>query len=256
MCVKLGRLSFLHFRDITGVTFRHDSTCSQDIIKNNREAKFLVYLTISGCFGYGDRVRAVISLFYLEIDTDRAFLIHWKTPKPLEGFLTPKNVNWTFPVPLLETRKHFWTKVHSHWKEDLDNWQMKNSSLLVSFVKKRKLQGLFLQTSGNCKIECIFCGRRNTREQISDATSTRPGNQLLVTRLPAVCKDRLCVDVLLNTVPRLQNALKNTRIKLRENSTFVIGDEQFGRNNTRVFNARLLIFQNISGVQRKSKNST
>jgi len=75
----------------------------QDIISNKREAKFLVYYcpsTNKGCNGYGDRVRAMVSLFYLAILTDRAFLIHFKGPQPLERFLAPKNINWTFPIPL------------------------------------------------------------------------------------------------------------------------------------------------------------
>ena len=70
----------------------------QDIINNKREEKFLVYCcdwTNSGCAGYGDRVRAVISLFYLAILTDRAFLIHWKTLKPLERFLTEYQLDFS-----------------------------------------------------------------------------------------------------------------------------------------------------------------
>ena len=107
----------------------------QDIINNKREAKFLVYFCDwkpSGCAGYGDRVRAVISLFYLAILTDRAFLIHWKTPKPLERFLTPKKINWTFPIPLLETRKHFWKDIFGQRRKDLDGWLTKNSSAALS----------------------------------------------------------------------------------------------------------------------------
>ena len=47
-------------------------------------------------------------------------------------------------------------------------------------------------------------------------------------------------DFLFHTTPRLQNALQNTRKKLRKNKAFVIGihirlgDKQFGRNSTRV----------------------
>jgi len=47
-------------------------------------------------------------------------------------------------------------------------------------------------------------------------------------------------DFLFHTTPRLQNALQNTRKKLRKNSPFVIGihirlgDKPFGRNHTRV----------------------
>jgi len=117
----------------------------QDIINNKREAKFLVYScpwTNKGCCGYGNRVYAMVSLFYLAILTDRAFLIHWKAPKPLESFLTPKNINWTFPIPLLETRKHYW-RTGGHTNKALDGWLTKNTSAVVNLVKKENFKVYF-----------------------------------------------------------------------------------------------------------------
>jgi len=117
----------------------------QEIINNKREAKFLVYScpwTNKGCCGYGNRVYAMVSLFYLAILTDRAFLIHWKAPKPLESFLAPKSINWTFPIPLLETRKHYW-RTGGHTNKALDGWLTKKHLSSSEFGEKRKFQGLF-----------------------------------------------------------------------------------------------------------------
>ena len=215
----------------------------QDIISNKREAKFLVYFcdwTNSGCFGYGDRVRGLISLFYLAILTDRAFLIHWKTPKPLERFLTPKNINWTFPIPLLETRKHFWRKIYHHRREDLDGWQTKNHSEVVSFLKKENFKVYFdkpveIVTSNMYFAEGAMQENKYLmqRAQAMEISPLLPGSR-------QHAKIGCAFDVLFNALPRLQNALQNTRKKLRENSSFVIGihirlgDKQFGRSYTRV----------------------
>ena len=217
----------------------------EDIINNKREAKFLVYFcdwTNKGCYGYGDRVRGMISLFYLAILTDRAFLIHWKTPKPLERFLTPKDINWTFPIPLLETRKHFWRKARGQGKKDLelDGWQTKNSSAVSSLVKKENFKVYFDKPVEIISTNVNFAegAMQNNkylmqRAQDMEISPLLPGSQRYT-------KMGCAFDILFNTPPRLQNALQNTRRKLRENSTFVIGihirlgDKPFGRNNTRV----------------------
>ena len=215
----------------------------QDIINNKREAKFLIYFcdwANNGCFGYGDRVRGLISLFYLAILTDRAFLIHWKTPKPLERFLTPKNINWTFPIPLLETRKHFWRNIYRHRKKDLDGWITKNISAVASLVKKENFKVYFDKPVEIVATNVYFAEgamQKNKylmqRAQAMEIRPLLPGSQ-------RHAKIGCAFDILFNTPPRLQNALQNTRKKLRENSTFVIGihirlgDKPFGRNNTRV----------------------
>ena len=215
----------------------------QEIINNKREAKFLVYfcdLPFGACFGYGDRIRGLISLFYLAILTDRAFLIHWKAPKSLERFLTPKNINWTFPIPRLGTRKHFWRKIHGQRKKDLDGWQTKNSSAVVNLVKRENFKVFFdkpveIVTSNvyfaeGAMQENKYLMQRAREMEISPLL---PGSR-------RYANIGCAFDVLFDTPPHLQNALRNTRKKLRENSTFVIGihirlgDKQFGRNNTRV----------------------
>ena len=217
----------------------------QDIIKNKREAKFLVYFCdwpFRGCFGYGDRVRAVISLFYLAILTDRAFLIHWKAPKPLERFLTPKNINWTFPIPLLETRKHFWRNIHGQTKKDLDGWLARNGSAVSNLVKKENFNVYFDKPVEIVTSNVYFAdGAMQRNEYLMPRARDMEIKPLLPgSRTRRHAKIGCAFDFLFDIPPRLQNALQNTRKKLRENSTFVIGihirlgDKQFGKNNTRV----------------------
>ena len=218
----------------------------QDIISNKREAKFLVYYCSrteldTGCFGYGDRVRAVISLFYLAILTDRAFLIHWKSPKPLESFLTPKDINWTFPIPLLETRNHYWRNTYSaDRKKKFDGWLRRNASEVKSLVSKENFQVYFdkpveIVTSNVYFAEGAMQKNKYLMQRAQDMEISP-----LLRGSQRNAKIGCAFDVLFSTTPPLQNALQNTREKLRENSTFVIGihirlgDKQFGGRNTRV----------------------
>ena len=179
-------------------------------------------------------------MFYLAVLTDRAFLIHWKTPKPLERFLTPKNINWTFPIPLLETRKHFWRNIYRHRKKDLDGWQTKSSSAVSSLVKKENFKVYFDKPVEIVTTNVNFAERsmqKNKylmqRAQVMGISPLLPGSQWYA-------KIGCAFDILFHAPPCLENALQHTRRKLRKNSTFVIGihirlgDKPFGRNNTRV----------------------
>ena len=214
----------------------------QDIINNKREAKFLVYScpwTSKGCCGYGNRVYAMVSLFYLAILTDRAFLIHWKAPKPLESFLTPKNINWTFPIPLLKTRKHYW-RTGGHKNKYLDGWLTKNTSAVVNLVKNEHFK-VYFDTPVEIVTSILYFAKgamqKNKylmqRAQDMEISPLLPGSQ----RYAMI---GCAFDFLFHTTPGLQNALQNTREKLRKNNALVIGihirlgDKQFGRNNTRV----------------------
>ena len=202
----------------------------KDIINNKREAKFLVYICDStytgharGCFGYGDRVRAVISLFYLAILTDRAFLIHWKTPKPLERFLTPKNINWTFPIPLLETRKHFWRKIYGQTKKELEDWLVRNGSALSSLVKTENFNVYFDKPVEIIASNVYLAGGAM---QTNKHLMQRARDLEISPLLPGFRRHALigcAFNFLFDIPPRLQKALQNTRKKLRENNTFVIG---------------------------------
>ncbi|PFX33270.1 hypothetical protein AWC38_SpisGene1872 [Stylophora pistillata] len=96
-----------------------------DILSKRREEKYLVYLcpgTRQGCCGYGNRLRAVASLFYLSVLTDRAFLIDWRAPEPIENHLTPRNIQWNYSEPIdictgLQIRKHYWGSTKTDVRE-------------------------------------------------------------------------------------------------------------------------------------------
>ena len=216
----------------------------QDIISNNREAKFLVFYcpsTTKGCSGYGDRVRAMVSLFYFAILTDRAFLIHFKGPEPLERFLAPKNINWTFPIPHLETRKHSWKNNHNNInsKLALEGWLTKNASAALQLMEKEN----FLYFDKPVEIVASNIYFANGAMQKNKYLMQRAQDMEISPLLPGSQRYAMigcAFDVLFSPTPRLRDTLQNTRKKLRENSAFVIGihirlgDKEFGRNFTRV----------------------
>ena len=87
-----------------------------DIINNRRPPKYLVYFCGGkkyGCGGYGNRLGAITSLFYLAVITGRAFLIDWNTTAPIGDYLQPRNIQWNFPISKLGHLKknyHYWGK--------------------------------------------------------------------------------------------------------------------------------------------------
>lgn len=238
-------------------------TLHQDIINNRREAKFLIYScpwTSKGCCGYGNRVYAMVSLFYLAILTDRAFLINWKTPKPLERFLKPKGINWTFPIPNLETRKHYW-RTGGHAQKVLDGWLTKNTSAVVSLIRKENFT-VYFDKPVEIVASILYSvehGLKKNKHLMQRARELKispllPGSQ----RYAMI---GCAYDFLFNKSPRLQNALQNTRNALRSNNTFVIGihirlgDIQFGRNTTRVSESEFpKFFSCAKKVERKLFN--
>lgn len=230
-------------RDICGKEWQSKyQALHQDIINGKREAKFLVYScpwTSKGCCGYGNRVYAMVSLFYLAILTDRAFLIHWKAPKALERFLKPKNINWTFPTPPLETRKHYW-RTGGHTQKVLDGWLTKNTSAVVSLIKKENFKVYFDKPVEVVASILYFVEGGMQKNKYLMERAHEMKISLLLPGSQRYAMIGCAYDFLFNKTLRLQNALQNTRKKLRENRAFVIGihirlgDTQFGRNYTRV----------------------
>ena len=67
----------------------------------------------NGCGGYGNRIEAISSLFFLAVLTKRAFLIDWNGSIPIENFLKPKNIQWDYSAAKLSgmrRRRHYWGK--------------------------------------------------------------------------------------------------------------------------------------------------
>eukprot|EP00730_Choanoeca_flexa_P011693 TRINITY_DN2760_c0_g1_i1.p1 TRINITY_DN2760_c0_g1~~TRINITY_DN2760_c0_g1_i1.p1 ORF type:complete len:443 (+),score=51.01 TRINITY_DN2760_c0_g1_i1:138-1466(+) len=57
----------------------------------------LVYTCQDFCGGTGDRLRGIITAFYLSILTNRAFFLHSTIPQPMEAFFTSNYINWSWP---------------------------------------------------------------------------------------------------------------------------------------------------------------
>lgn len=90
------------------------SQLHDDILNNRRPPKYLVYICGGekyGCGGYGNRLGAIASLFYLSVVTGRAFLIDWNSTVPITEYLQPKNIRWNYPTSKLSHLKknyHYW----------------------------------------------------------------------------------------------------------------------------------------------------
>ena len=121
-----------------------------DILSKRREEKYLVYLcpgTRQGCCGYGNRLRAVVSLFYLSLLTDRAFLIDWRAPEPIENYLTPRNIQWNYSEPIdvctgLQIRKHYWGTTKTDIRE-AEGWIIQDSSHFKKWLTTTDLEKYF-----------------------------------------------------------------------------------------------------------------
>ena len=121
-----------------------------NILSKHLEKKYLVYLcpgTRQGCCGYGNRLRAVVSLFYLSVLTDRAFLIDWRAPEPIENYLKPRYIQWNYTEPLdvctgLQIRKHYWGSTKTDIRE-AEGWIIQDSSHFKKWLTTTDLKEYF-----------------------------------------------------------------------------------------------------------------
>jgi len=121
-----------------------------NILSKHMEEKYLVYLcpgTRQGCCGYGNRLRAVVSLFYLSVLTDRAFLIDWRAPEPIENHLKPRHIQWNYTEPLdvctgLQIRKHYWGSTKTDIRE-AEGWIIQDSSHFKKWLTTTDLKEYF-----------------------------------------------------------------------------------------------------------------
>ncbi|XP_068747141.1 uncharacterized protein [Montipora capricornis] len=122
----------------------------EDILSRRRQEKYLVYLcpgTRQGCCGYGNRLRAVVSLFYLSVLIDRAFLIDWRAPEPIENHLIPRNIQWNYSEPTdvctgLPIRKHYWGTTKTDIRE-AEGWIIQDSSHFKKWLTSTDLENYF-----------------------------------------------------------------------------------------------------------------
>lgn len=102
---------------LCGTEWQEEYTQLHDDILNNRKPpKYLIYSCGGnkyGCGGYGNRLGAITSLFYVAVITGRAFLIDWNSTVPITDYLQPKNIQWNYPTSKLKNLKrnyHYWGK--------------------------------------------------------------------------------------------------------------------------------------------------
>ncbi|XP_029207284.2 uncharacterized protein LOC114970947 [Acropora millepora] len=211
------------------------------IIKGTRKPKFLVYScpwTNKGCCGYGNRVYALVSLFYLAILTDRAFLIDWTAPKPLKHFLEPKSINWNYPVPNLDHRRHLWRTLKDDKEKVRDGWITKNTSAFVSWMRSENMMKYF-DKPVEIATSILFFAENAMKKNIyltkrARELTLRP----LLVGTPRYSMIGCAFDFLFQPKTTLQDSLDNTRRALRKNGALFVGihirlgDQQFGRVDT------------------------
>lgn len=93
-----------------------------NLTSSNSFTKYLVYQCYHVCGGIGDRLHAIVSLYYIALRTQRQLIIDSPTPYPLINVLIPNKVNWNQAsnVYELSTRKiHIYSI--DHWHESLQH---------------------------------------------------------------------------------------------------------------------------------------
>lgn len=151
-----GKLNFENWhqersKDVCGTGWQERyRKLHEEIVSKHHDEKYLVYLcpgTRQGCCGYGNRLRAVVSLFYLSVLLDRAFLIDWRAPEPIENHLRPRNIQWNYSEPIdvctgLPIRKHYWGSTKTDIRE-AEGWIIKDSSHFKNWLTTTDLGKYF-----------------------------------------------------------------------------------------------------------------
>jgi hypothetical protein len=83
------------------------------------------------CGGTGDRLRGIVTTFYLAILTERAFFLHATIPRPLETFFGSQYIDWQRPAG--------WPKARGSL-----NYIDHSSTLIDSILKHDKVSPSFL----------------------------------------------------------------------------------------------------------------
>lgn len=217
-----------------------------DIVSGRKKPAYLVYSCPwknNSCCGYGNRVYALVSIFYLAVLTNRAFLIDWQTPKPLEDFLTPRGIEWNLPVPHLNTRKHYWRSGGEN--DDLrKGWLPKSIPKFVKWIRRKNVRKYFDRPVEVATTFLFFVryGMRRNKHLMKEARKLKI--KVLMPGASTYGMIGCAYDFLFNPTKTLESSLEKTRRALRENGNFVVigihirlGDAQFGNKNyTRVSN--------------------
>ncbi|KAJ7391848.1 hypothetical protein OS493_016138 [Desmophyllum pertusum] len=243
-----------------------------DIINKRLEEKYLVYLcpgTRQGCCGYGNRLRAVVSLFYLSVLTDRAFLIDWRAPEPIENHLTPRNIQWNYTEPIdvctgLQIRKHYWGSTKIDIRE-AEGWIIQDSSQFKKWLTTTDLKRYFDWPVEEITTIWYFAEGGITLNPYLLKRAKELGIAPLISRTPKYNLIGCAFDFLFTKSEAVHSKLNEMRTQLQFDQGPIIGihirtgDEQFDHfssNDDRTWNSKnisrlIKFFDCATKVERK-----
>ena len=228
-----------------------------DILRRRRQEKYLVYLcpgTRQGCCGYGNRLRAVASLFYLSVLTDRAFLIDWRAPEPIENHLTPRNIQWNYSEPIdictgLQIRKHYWGSTKTDIRE-AEGYIIQEPKHFKKWLTTTDLKQFFDWPVEEITTIWYFAEGGITKNPFLMKRAKELGIKPLISNTPKFNLIGCAFDFLFSKSEALESKLSEMRTQLEFDKGPVIGihirtgDDQFdyfSDENVRTWNA-----QNVS----------
>ena len=232
-----------------------------DILNKRRAEKYLVYVcpgTRQGCCGYGNRLRAVVSLFYLSVLTDRAFLIDWRAPEPIENHLSPRNIQWNYTEPIdlctgLQIRRHYWGTAKADIRE-AEGWIIQDSSHFKRWLTTTDLETYFDWPVEEITTIWYFAEGGITQNPYLLKRAKDLGIKPLISNTPKYNLIGCAFDFLFSKSEVVTRKLNEMRTQLRFNAGPVIGihirtgDDQFdyyASDNERSPNSK-----NISSLSR------
>lgn len=227
----------------------------EDIISGRREERYLVYSCPGyrqGCCGYGNRLRALASVFYLAILTGRAFLVDWQIPEPIDRHLVPKGIRWNYSEPLdlctgPEFRRHYWGTTKSEVRQ-AQGWIIQDSQTFAKWFTSTNFSTYFEWPVERITTIWYFV-EKGIRDNPSLMTRAK---QLAITpllsRLPQYALIGCAFDFLFTKSESVEYQLSRLRQRVRSFQGPVIGihvrtgDDQFdyyATENDRTWNVNL-----------------
>ena len=243
-----------------------------NILSKHLEEKYLVYLcpgNRQGCCGYGNRLRAVVSLFYLSVLTDRAFLIDWRAPEPIENHLKPRYIQWNYTEPIdvctgLQIRKHYWGSTKTDIRE-AEGWIIQDSSHFKKWLTTTDLRAYFDWPVEEITTIWYFAEGGLTLNPYLLKRARELGIKPLLSKTPKYNLIGCAFDFLFSKSVAVENKLNQMRTQLQFDKGPIIGihirtgDDQFdyfSSDNDRTCNVKnvtrlLTFFDCATKVERK-----
>ena len=227
----------------------------EEILSGRREPRYLVYSCPGyrqGCCGYGNRLRALASVFYLAVLTGRAFIIDWLLPEPIDRHLLPKGIRWndTEPIDMCsgpEFRRHYWGSTKSEIRQ-AQGWILQDSSSFARWFTGTNLSAFFEYPVERITTIWYFVEQGVRENPFLMARATELRITPLLSRLPPYALIACAFDFLFTISERVELQLSRLRKNFGQRPagpTIGIhvrtGDDQFdyyASENDRTWNAR------------------